>query len=52
MLTYEKVEMERVNIARLIIEKILKGKYKYDSEGEKLFYDKIVAQKLKAALGK
>lgn len=39
MLTYEKVETENVNLAKSIIEKILKGKYRYDSEGEKLFYD-------------
>lgn len=39
MLTNEKIDIETLKLAEQIIYNILKGKYKFDREGEKLFYD-------------
>jgi predicted ATP-dependent endonuclease of OLD family len=40
MLTYNIVDNENVDLAIDFIEKILKGTYKFDGEGEKIFYEK------------
>jgi ABC-type cobalamin/Fe3+-siderophores transport system ATPase subunit len=40
MLTYNIVDNETVDLAIDFIEKILKGTYKFDGEGEKIFYEK------------
>ncbi|QTA78191.1 NTP hydrolase p-loop-containing [Desulfonema limicola] len=37
--TQEKIEFNNVYFAQKIIEDILKGEYRFDSEGEKLFFD-------------
>jgi predicted ATPase len=38
-LTQSKIDFETIRLAEKIIQRILKGKYQYDSDGEKIFYD-------------
>ncbi len=49
MLTYEKIDFETLSLARKIIDTILKGRYQFDSEGEKLFIDSDTYVKLNYA---
>jgi predicted ATPase len=39
LLTQYDIDYKKIQLAEKIISKILKGKYQYDSEGEKIFFD-------------
>jgi len=39
-LTHEEIDFEKVRFTKELIEKILKGKYQFDHEGEKIYFDK------------
>lgn len=39
LLTRLEIDYDKTNLAKEIIRKILKGKYQYDKDGEKIFYD-------------
>jgi predicted ATP-dependent endonuclease of OLD family len=39
LLTQSEIDISRTKLAEKIIQKILKGKYQYDNDGEKLYYD-------------
>ncbi len=39
-LTHEVIQFEKVNYAKKLIEKILKGMYQFDREGEKIYFDR------------
>jgi len=38
--THEVIQFEKVNYAKKLIEKILKGAYQFDREGEKIYFDR------------
>lgn len=48
-ISMNKIDIETVKIAENIIEKILKGKYKYDVEGDIIFFDESRFTKIKHA---
>jgi predicted ATPase len=48
-LTQSEIDFETTQLAEHIIHKILKGKYRYDSDGEKIYYDTDKYVKLNCA---